>query len=79
MTIRRYIGTLQRHQTDHHGLFNFELVGGDLGGMSRANAMYRTCQTLGRVTPQDYGKRCYLMGDVVQVENDEQRDARGSK
>ena len=31
---------------------------------------------IGRVLPGDVGKRVYLVGDILQVENDEQRDAR---
>lgn len=37
---------------------------------------YRTCDFIGQVLPSDVGKRVYLVGDVLQVENDEQRDAR---
>ena len=31
---------------------------------------------IGRILPQDVGKRVYLVGDILQVENNEQRDAR---
>lgn len=31
---------------------------------------------LGRVLPGDVGKRVYQVGDILQVENDEQRDTR---
>lgn len=31
---------------------------------------------IGRVMRQDVGKRVYLVGDILQVENNEQRDAR---
>lgn len=31
---------------------------------------------IGRVLPGDVGKRVYQVGDIVQVENDQQRDAR---
>lgn len=31
---------------------------------------------IGRILPMDVGKRIYLCDDIVQVENDEQRDAR---
>lgn len=31
---------------------------------------------IGRILPGDVGKRVYLVGDVLQVENNEQRDAR---
>lgn len=31
---------------------------------------------IGRIMPHDVGKRVYLVGDILQVENDEQRDAR---
>jgi hypothetical protein len=31
---------------------------------------------IGRVLPQDVGKRVYLVGDILQVENNEQRDKR---
>lgn len=37
---------------------------------------YKLEQTLGRVTPRDVGKRAYRRGDIIQVENDEQRAAR---
>lgn len=76
MSLRRYIGTITRHQTDHKGLFHFELVGGDLGGMSHANACWAVSRALGRVMPRDYGKRAYLVDGVCQVENDEQRAER---
>ena len=31
---------------------------------------------IGRILPKDVGKRVYKVGDIVQVENDEQRDKR---
>jgi hypothetical protein len=31
---------------------------------------------IGQILPQDVGKRVYLVGDIVQVENDEQRAER---
>lgn len=31
---------------------------------------------IGRIMKQDIGKRVFLRGDILQVENDEQRDAR---
>ena len=31
---------------------------------------------IGTILPQDVGKRVYQVGDILQVENDEQRDAR---
>ena len=31
---------------------------------------------IGRVLPQDVGKRVYLVGDILQVENDDQRAKR---
>lgn len=34
---------------------------------------------IGQVLPGDVGKRVYLVGDVLQVENDEQRDQRVGK
>ncbi len=34
---------------------------------------------LGHIVPQDVGKRAYLVGGVVQVENDGQRDQRVGK
>jgi len=37
---------------------------------------WRVDSFLGRVLPQDVGKRIYLVGDVLQVENDEQRSKR---
>jgi hypothetical protein len=33
---------------------------------------------IGRITKQDVGKRVYLVGDVLQVENDAQRARRAS-
>ena len=33
---------------------------------------------LGRILPNDVGKRVYLRGDILQVENDEQHEARMS-
>ena len=33
----------------------------------------------GRIFPQDVGKRIYLSGDVLQVENDEQRNIRRAR
>lgn len=34
---------------------------------------------IGRILKQDVGKRVYLKGDILQVENDEQRDKRLKK
>lgn len=34
---------------------------------------------LGRVLQQDVGKRCYLVNDVIQVENKEQFDKRTTR
>lgn len=31
---------------------------------------------IGQIMPQDVGKRVYRIGDILQVENDEQRDQR---
>ena len=31
---------------------------------------------LGRIMAQDIGKRVYLVGDILQLENEEQRDKR---
>jgi len=36
-------------------------------------------QCIGRLLPGDVGKRVYRVGDIVQVENNEQRDARLAK
>jgi hypothetical protein len=33
-------------------------------------------EAIGRTQPQDKGKRVYLVGDIYQVENNEQRDKR---
>lgn len=48
-------------------------------GRSTLHAYGRTWMVssfMGRVLPGDVGKRVYLVGDVLQVENDEQRSAR---
>lgn len=37
---------------------------------------WRADSFIGRVLPGDVGKRVYRRGDIVQVENDEQRDKR---
>jgi hypothetical protein len=37
---------------------------------------WMTCDFIGSVLPGDVGKRVYLRGDILQVENNEQRDAR---
>ena len=38
------------------------------------------CQNfIGEILPQDVGKRVYLIGDILRVENDEQRNARLAK
>lgn len=34
---------------------------------------------MGQILPNDVGKRVYLVGDILQVENNEQRDARKSR
>lgn len=34
---------------------------------------------LGRVQQADVGKRVYIVGDIIQVENDEQRDKRNKE
>ena len=34
---------------------------------------------IGRVLPIDIGKRVYLVGDILQVENNQQRDARQAR
>lgn len=31
---------------------------------------------IGKILPGDVGKRVYIVGEILQVENDEQRDAR---
>lgn len=37
---------------------------------------WRCDEFIGRILPGDVGKRVYLRGDIVQVENNEQRAAR---
>lgn len=37
---------------------------------------WSTCNFIGRILPGDVGKRVYQVGDILQVENDEQRDER---
>ena len=37
---------------------------------------WRVEEFIGQILPQDVGKRVVLVGDIVQVENDQQRDAR---
>jgi len=39
-------------------------------------AYYGLHAAIGRVLPRDIGKRVYLIDDIIQVENDEQREAR---
>jgi hypothetical protein len=38
--------------------------------------IWQTSSFIGRVLPGDVGKRVYLRGDILQVENDEQRNTR---
>lgn len=38
-----------------------------------------TCDWIGRILPSDVGKRVYLVGGILQVENDEQRAERIAK
>ena len=48
-------------------------------GRSSVRLCGRTWQTsawIGRILSQDVGKRVYLAGDVLQVENDQQRAER---
>jgi hypothetical protein len=52
-----------------------EIEAADLGKGWR-NLPNGVMETMGRLQPGDVGKRCYLRGDVWQVENDAQRDAR---
>ena len=37
---------------------------------------YKLINCMGRLLPGDIGKRVYSVGDIWQVENDEQRNAR---
>lgn len=56
----------------------YEIQASDVG-QARIRAFGRAWQTtdfIGRVLSGDVGKRVYLVGDILQVENDEQRDRR---
>ena len=64
---------------EHVGLASY---GKRSGGLSLV-ARFALLQTMGRILPGDVGKRAYWMsapdsltGTILQVENDEQRDAR---
>jgi len=55
-----------------------EITTADIG-KSTFHAFGKAWQTsgfIGRILPGDVGKRVYLVGDILQVENDEQRDKR---
>lgn len=48
-------------------------------GRARLKAFGKTwlcADFIGQVLPQDVGKRVYLVGDILQVENDEQHASR---
>jgi len=40
---------------------------------------FRIQQTLGRILLSDYGKQVYDNGEIIQVENNEQRETRVSR
>jgi hypothetical protein len=64
------------------GKMNFyELQASDIGKASiKAFGRSRlTSNFIGRVLPGDVGKRVFQRGDILQVENDQQRDARLAK
>mgnify|MGYP001619269579 FL=1 len=62
--------------------FLFELMKDDIGGLSNAITRHgpsvglKLIETMGTILACDVGKRAYLVGDVVQVENAAQRAAR---
>lgn len=62
------------HRSRHY----YTLTEGDVEQhMLRAfGKLWRVSDFMGRVLPRDVGKRVYQVGDILQVENDEQRAAR---
>lgn len=55
-----------------------EILGSDVGReMFYAFGHWWPCEEfIGEILPMDVGKRVYKVGDIVQVENDEQRTKR---
>jgi hypothetical protein len=56
----------------------YELTKADVGKSQHRifGRVWRVSDWIGRVLPHDVGKRVYLSGDILQVENDEQRAKR---
>lgn len=55
-----------------------EIVNADVGRpcFKAFGEVWGTAVFMGRILPQDVGKRVYLVGDILQVENNEQRNFR---
>ena len=58
-------------------LFLREITKYDVGKMvfNAIGRSWLTVNFIGRILPQDVGKRVYLVGDILQVENKEQFEA----
>jgi uncharacterized protein affecting Mg2+/Co2+ transport len=60
------------------GAWFYELTAHDVGRatISAFGRSWLVTDFMGRVLPRDVGKRVYLRVDILQVENDQQRDSR---
>lgn len=56
----------------------YEITNADIGkpSIKAFGSSWMVANVWGRTLPQDVGKRVYLRGDIIQIENDEQRKRR---